>query len=123
RLDRYFDYKGHCYLSVHINYKEDKQTEGLTAQFIDNCEEFGSLQKCQQSWFNKILNEIEYPVVTSELRGLDKFLMETSHKNIKKIAVVHSSHLKAPFNNIKKIKKGSRNLFENESKLNNIIFL
>lgn len=121
RLDQYFDDKGQCFLTVHVNPENGK--EGRTALFNDDPKEYDGLHICQQEWLNSILDKIKFPVVTCELRGLDKFLIGAKHNNIRKIAVAHHSHLEEPFNDIKRIKNNYKRLFKNVDKMDKIVFL
>ncbi|MBM7600165.1 poly(glycerol-phosphate) alpha-glucosyltransferase [Virgibacillus halotolerans] len=121
RLDRYFDNKGFCFLSVHINSKTGK--EGRAAIFKEEPIELESLYEYQERWLNSLLNGIAYPVVTCELRGLHKMLQEVKHDNIKKIEVIHTNHIKEPFDDVKNIKNSYRQLFENTKELDKVVFL
>ena len=121
RLDRYFDNKGFCFLSVHINSKTGK--EGRAAIFKKTPLELGSLYEYQIKWLNSLLNNIEYPVVMCELRGLHKMLHEVKHDNIKKVEVIHTNHIEEPFDDIKNIKKSYKQLFEHANDLDKIVFL
>lgn len=121
RLDRYFDDKGNCYLSVHINSTNGK--EGRAALFNDTPREYDKLYDLQQEWLNSLLNEVDFPVVMCELRGLDKFLLGIKHNNAKKIEVIHTNHLEEPFNDIKNIKKSYKTLFEQAKELDKVVFL
>ncbi|MCG3418021.1 glycosyltransferase [Oceanobacillus jordanicus] len=121
RLDQYFDYKGNCYLSVHVNPSTGK--EGRAARFVTNPQEYEKLHNLQQEWFNTFLQGINYPVITCELRGLHKILREVKHDKAKKIEVVHTNHLKAPFNDKKRIKESYKELFQHADELDKVVFL
>ncbi len=121
KYDQYFDNKGKCFLSVHINSETGK--EGRVATFLNKAKEYPEFYHCQLEWVNHILSEIEYPVVSNELRRFSKLLINVKHKNIKKIEVFHSSHLSEPFNDINKIKPGSHYVFENAKYFDKIVFL
>jgi len=121
RLDRYFDNKGFCFLTVHINSQTGK--EGRAAIFKKEPIELDNLYEYQGKWLNALLNKIDYPVVTCELRGLHKMLKDVKHDNIKKIEVIHTNHIQKPFDDITNIKKSYRQLFEHANELDNIVFL
>ncbi|MGX9931893.1 glycosyltransferase [Virgibacillus salarius] len=121
RYDQYFDNKGECFLSVHVNPKTGK--EGRVVSFLNNPKEYSSFYDCQLEWLNCVLNKYEYPVVSNELRRFTKLLINVQHKNIKKIEVVHTSHLNKPYNDKNNIKPGSHFLFENAKYLDWVVFL
>lgn len=121
RIDRYIDDKGFCYLTVDVNPVNGKT--GLTARLDGKLTEYANLNDCQQGWLKEVLKNIDYPVVFSELRSLDIFLRNVKHKNVKKIAVVHSSHLASPYDEIEVIKKDCVKLFRHSDKFDKIVFL
>ncbi|WP_337969666.1 glycosyltransferase [Virgibacillus salexigens] len=122
RFDQYFDTSGNCIFSVYVNPKSDN--EGRVVRFIHQPKEFTSLSKCQQEWLESVLQRIKYPVVSSELRKFTPMLANVQHKNIKKIEVIHSSHLQKPFNDNSMIKPAYQSLFkELASNFDYIVFL
>lgn len=120
RFDQYIDYKGNCFLSVHVN--PESNENGITVYFGKKTKTYNKLYDLQSIWLNNVLNKFKRPVVFSELRGLDEMLTKVTHPNIKKVAVTHSSHLTVPFDDITKVKPSYRNLFSND-KFDKYVFL
>lgn len=111
--ERYFDYKGNCILGVHINSK--KGSEGVVVDFTEE-KSYEELYEIQIKWLNEKLERFSSPVIFTEFRGnLDKITEGLSHKNIKKVSVIHSSHLENPYNDIYKIRAGFRDVLKDNN--------
>lgn len=121
RLDRYFDHKDNCYMSVWLNSKTGN--EQRTLFFGRENLEYKELNEFQQVWLDDIIDSASSPVVMCEQRSLDHFLLNIKRKDVKKMSVVHANHLEEPFNDIADIKKSYTNLFKHVKQLDNIVLL
>lgn len=120
RLDRYFDYNGKCYMTVWVNPSTNAE---MNTVLFDNPVEYSNLNELKSEWLQSILNNIDEPVVMCEQRNLDRILWNITHDNIKKIGVVHASHLATPHIDIHKLEKGYARLFQNGHEYDQIIIL
>ncbi|MDY0394130.1 glycosyltransferase [Virgibacillus halophilus] len=120
-LDRYFDARGNCFMSVWVNPENSKEQRTLT--FGDTAAEYDNLYDLQTVWLNQLLAAYKHPTVMVERREFDEMLMNVTHDNIKKIAVVHFNHLGEPFTNIKKVKKRFHRLFQKAGYFDRLVFL
>lgn len=122
RFDKYYNFKGECMLSVHVNPKTD--IEGIAVHFPekDRAESYNHLYQLQTIWLNDLIKNLPNPVLFTELRSLDKIAYNINHPDIKKVAITHSSHLRSPYNDIEKVRPAYRNLFT-ANKYDDYVFL
>lgn len=120
RFDKYYNYKGKCILSVHVNPQTEE--DGIAILFGKKPKQYNKLYTLQTEWLNNLLKKFENPVVFCEYRTLDDMLINVKHPSIKKIAVTHSSHLKSPFNDITKVRPLYHKLFTDD-KFDQYVFL
>lgn len=119
-FDRYLDYRGNCILSIHINPKTEKET--IIVNFAED-KSYEHLYELQSKWMNAKIKSLSKPIIFTEFRGaLDKITYSLEHPDIKKISVIHSSHLRSPFNNIRKIRPSFKEIFK-QDKYDQYIFL
>ncbi|MBS4218968.1 glycosyltransferase [Bacillus sp. FJAT-49711] len=121
RLERYFDKKGKCYLSVWINPKTGEESKIII--FDKQPKEFRSLVEFQRQWLDGELLNIENPVIMVDRRQLDSLAMKVKNKDAKKIAVIHNNHLKAPYTFGSEVKKQYDELFNNLQSIDKVVLL
>ncbi|WP_330949198.1 glycosyltransferase [Virgibacillus sp. MG-45] len=120
RLDRYFDLKGNCYLTVWINPNNNK--ESRVVLFENEPKEYASMDALKKVWLERRLNKISNPVVLVDNRPTDK-LVQSLGNNVKKVAVIHNNHFKKPFDASAEIRDEYIDLLENQSSFHKIVCL
>ncbi|OZU88366.1 hypothetical protein CIL03_12000 [Virgibacillus indicus] len=121
RLDRYFDNKGDCYLTIWVNPETNKSSRA--ALFGESPKEFDSLEDLKLEWLEKKLNSIDRPVLMVEKRPMDNFVAKLQNEEVKIIPVIHNNHFNKPFNEEGEIRKEYRFLFSNLDKFDKVVLL
>lgn len=116
RLDRYFDDLGKCYLTVWIDPKTKKEKSVLL--FGEAPKQYESIFDFRKEWVEKRINKTSSPILMTEQRSdLERLSLSIKHKNLKRVAVIHSTHLKKPYDYTADVRDSSSNnykfLFEN----------
>lgn len=119
-FDQYYDKNNKCFLSVHLNPKTKKEWSVIA--FNSEVKNYKNLNDIQSEWIEKIVTSYNNPVIIAEQRQFDTDLVHLP-KSIKKISVIHSSHLLEPFNDFNKVAPYYTRLFDWANKLDNIILL
>lgn len=120
-FEQYFNSKGKCFLSVHVN--PVKQTKGFTVHFTKNPNSYNNLTHLIKKWLKEKLKAISYPIVMCEQRRLDELIKNIKLPNIKKVAIAHSTHLKHPYTQIEKVGNFHKQLFKEHNKFDKIVLL
>lgn len=120
-FEQYFNKNQDCILSVHVSPKTGNM--GFSVNFQKEVQSFDQLEDMQKVWLKNILNKIKYPVIMSEQRRLDKYIENLSVPRLKKISILHSSHLSDPYDNISKSGSYFRHLFKNAKNFNHLVVL
>lgn len=122
RLDRYFDTKGNCYLTIWVN--PNNNMERRAALFGKEAREFENMNQLKAHWVRKKINSISNPVLMVENRSMDNFVLDIEDKNnYKKVAVIHNNHFKMPFNKDADIKGEYKTLFSRIKEYDSVVFL
>lgn len=120
-FDQYFNSNGKCFLSVHIN--PEKQTEGFTIHFSEETTSYKKIDHLQKIWLEGVLTNFKNPVIMGELRRLEDLIINLNLPNLKKLTVIHSSHLDKPYDDIKKVAPYYNQLFKRFKAFNKIVVL
>ncbi|WP_077297936.1 glycosyltransferase [Virgibacillus pantothenticus] len=122
RLDRYFDIKGNCYLTIWVN--PNNNSEKRAVLFEKDPREFETIDQLKMYWLNERLNSIKNPVLMVENRNMDNLVLDLEKiEGLKRVAVIHNNHLKKPFNKEAEIKDEYKNLFNRITEYDSVIFL
>lgn len=120
-FDQYINKNGKCFLSIHVNPETEK--DGFTIHFSKDTTSYDNILDLQKEWLERILTDIKHPVIMSEQRRLDDLIVNTNTPNLKKVVVVHASHLERPYNNITNIAPLYKKLFKRSYNFDNIVVL
>lgn len=120
KLDRYFDAKGNCVLSVWI---DENGKEKRTHYFKNNPKEYKNLFDLYTDWVEEKLASIKNPIVMSDSRRTDPIVVNLKNNNIKKIAILHNNHFSKPYDTTAKVKKSWEPLYKNIDSFDALVFL
>lgn len=121
KLDRYFDAKGNCYLSVWLDPKTGKEKRSL--YFSKNPKEYRTLYDFFLEWVEGKISKFKYPVIMSDSRSTDNLVIRIKNKNAKKVAILHNNHYKKPYDGTMGIKETWSMFFKHIEKFDRIVFL
>jgi len=120
KLDRYFDSKGKCYLSVWLDMNGN---QNRTVYLKNEYKEYNSLQAFCIEWLEKQISKTAYPILFSDSRSTDDLILNIKNKSAKKIAVLHNNHFAAPYDETGNIRKSWEPFFNNIDSFDVVIFL
>lgn len=121
RFDQYYDKNQKCFLSIHVNPKNE--TNGYTVDFSKKPKSYSNVKDLQREWLEKELTRMSRPVIISEQRELDKLLMGVKVPGLKRIAMAHSTHLKAPYNDVNQVDSPYARLFNKLNLFDKLVLL
>ncbi|MBL5783506.1 glycosyltransferase [Heyndrickxia sporothermodurans] len=119
-LDRYFSKSGKCFLTTWLDPNTGKV--GRSHIFDPDPLEFKNLNELFTYWITNKIATYNNPILMSDSRATDEVLINIK-SDVKKIAVLHNNHFKAPYTKGSSIKATWKPLFDNLDKFDKIIFL
>lgn len=91
KLERFLDSSGRCKMTIWVNPRTSERQK--TIIFSKPVKEYQSLRDAQKSWIGKVT--ARPGIIFCDSRRMDDLVGGVALKGLKKIAVIHSNHLKA----------------------------
>ncbi|WP_176555861.1 glycosyltransferase [Virgibacillus ndiopensis] len=84
---------------------------------------FNSHKELQMYWLELLITDEKTNYMINDSRAMDEMVIDFIGKPVKKIFVIHSIHLRKPYNTFSTVRTGNRYLFKNIGQADGIVFL
>ncbi|MGY0691300.1 glycosyltransferase [Virgibacillus sp. FSP13] len=120
KLDRYFDSKGECILSVWV---DTKGNEKRTVYFKNKPQEYKTLYELYTLWVEDKVSKLKNPVIMSDSRYTDTLVRNINSKSVKKVAILHNNHYEEPYDETAEVKKSWKPFYDHIDSFDSVVFL
>lgn len=80
-------------------------------------------KQLQLYWLKLLFDENKQNIIINDSRALDGLIVDINYKNVLKNFVIHSTHLREPYDTFSTVRLGNRFLFEHINKADGIVVL